>query len=238
MHLNVREAASLLNVSEKSIYRWIRQKDLPALQIHQQYRLNRAELLEWATAHRINVSADIFVEPEAGAVPLPGLADALRAGGIYYRIEGADKESVLKSVVELMPLPAEVDKAFLLRVLVAREALGSTGIGDGFAVPHVRNPIVLHVPRPMVSLCFLDRPIEFGALDGKPVHTLFAIVSPTTSAHLHILSKLSYALRQTEFAEVMAGQGAREEIVRAAERIDHTVPRRAAGLPGTGGAAT
>ena len=70
---------------------------------------------------------------------------------------------------------------------MARESLGSTGIGDGIAIPHVRNPIVMHIPRPTITLCFLEHPIDFGALDGQPVHTLFTIVSPTVRAHLHLL---------------------------------------------------
>ena len=68
-----------------------------------------------------------------------------------------------------MKLPDDVDREFLYQVLLAREALGSTGIGDGIAIPHVRNPIVLHLSRPTVTLCFLEQPVDFGALDGQPV---------------------------------------------------------------------
>ena len=85
-----------------------------------------------------------------------------------------------------MRLPEEVDSEFLYQVLLAREALGSTGMGDGIAIPHVRNPIVLHLSRPMVTLCFLETPIDFGSLDGKPVTTLFTLISPTVRAHLHL----------------------------------------------------
>ena len=225
MQLGVREAASLLNVSEKTIYRWIKQSKLPGYRINEQYRFSRAELLEWATANRVNVSADIFGEPEKGNVPIPGLAEALKAGGIHYRIGGADKDAVLKSAIEAMPLPEEVDRAFLLRVLMARESLGSTGIGDGIAIPHVRNPIVMHIPRPMITLCFLERPIEFGALDDKPVHTLFTMVSPTISAHLNLLSRLAFALRDPAFAAVIARQGTREEIVESAALVDISMRR-------------
>jgi PTS system nitrogen regulatory IIA component len=157
-------------------------------------------------------------------VHIAGLADSLRAGGIHYRIGGADKTGVLKSVVEVMLLPEEVDRQFLLQVLLARESLGSTAIGNGIAVPHVRNPIVMHIPRPMATLCFLEHPIEFGALDGQPVHTLFTIVSPTIKAHLHLLSRLAFALRQPAFAEVIARQGSREEILRESEVADHSIP--------------
>ncbi len=59
MKLTVRDAAGLLNVSEKSIYRWIKQGVIPAYQINDQYRFNRAELLEWATSRKISVSPEI-----------------------------------------------------------------------------------------------------------------------------------------------------------------------------------
>ena len=236
MLLSVREVSELLGVSEKTIYRWIRSNGLPCLKFNEQYRFNRVELLEWATAHRVNVSADIFSEPDGGKAPIPGLADTIRAGGIHYRVGGTDRESVLKAAIEVIPLPDEVDKSYLLRVFMAREALGSTAIGNGIAIPHVRNPIVLHVPRPVIAVCFLEHPIEFGSLDGKPVHALFAMVSPTTSAHLNLLSKLAHALRQPEFAGVITRQGTRDEILDAAALIDRSVPRPAGATAGTGAA--
>jgi len=223
MQLGVREAASLMNVSEKTIYRWIKQDKLPAFKMNEQYRFNRAELLEWATAQRVNVSADIFREQESEKVAIPGLGDALKAGGIHYRVGGADKTDVLKTAVDLMSLPEEVDKTFLLRVLMARETLGSTGIGNGVAIPHVRNPIVLYIPRPVVMLCFLEKAVDFDALDGKPVHTIFMMVSPTISAHLSLLARLSFALRQPEFGGVVARQGTREEILEIAAKVDGKV---------------
>ncbi|NUQ62897.1 MAG: PTS sugar transporter subunit IIA [Pirellulales bacterium] len=223
MELSVRDSARLLNVSEKTIYRWIKQGRLPAYRVSEQYRFNRAELLEWATSERINVSAEIFAEPHNGA-PASGLAEAFRAGGIYYRVSGSDKGQVLHAVVALMPLPEQVDRQFLLEVLLARESLGSTAVGNGIALPHVRNPVVLHVPRPMVTLCFLEKPIEFGALDGMPVHTLFTLLSPTVRTHLHTLACLSFALRQQEFSEMVRRQGSREEILRACEAVDARIP--------------
>ena len=102
-------------------------------------------------------------------------------------------------------------------MLLAREALGSTAIGDGIAVPHVRNPVILHLDRPMITLCFLERPVEFGALDGQPVDTLFTLISPTVRAHLHLLSRLSFVLRNPAFQGTVLRQAAREEILRAAD---------------------
>jgi PTS system nitrogen regulatory IIA component len=223
MQLTVRDVSRLLNVSEKTIYRWVNQGVLPGYRVNEQYRFNRAELLEWATSRKMNVSAALFDEPESNATPIPGLIDALQVGGIVYRLDGTDKESVLRAVVEHMRLPEEVDRAFLLRVLLAREALQSTGIGDGIAIPHVRNPIVLHVPRPMVTLCFLEKPIDFGALDGKPVHVLFSLVSPTVRAHLRLLSRLSFALHDAGFKKAVTRQASRDEILNEARRVEATL---------------
>jgi PTS system nitrogen regulatory IIA component len=160
------------------------------------------------------------IEPESADSPLQGLGQAVRAGGIYYRVGGSDKASALRSVVELIHLPSEVDREFLLNVLLAREEMASTGIGDGIAIPHVRNPIVLHVPQPTVSLCFLEKPIDFKAIDGRPVYCLFTIVSPTVRAHLHLLSRLSYALRDAALKKTIETQGTRQEIFSHIERIE------------------
>lgn len=220
MQLAVRDAASVLNVSEKTVYRWIKEGKLPAYRVAEQYRFNRAELLEWATARRLNVSPEIFQEPEGVHDPLPTLLQALQAGGIHYRIGGTDKESVLRSVVEVMRLPDSVDREFLLQVLMARESLGSTGIGDGIAIPHVRNPIVLHIPSPTITLCFLEHAIDFGALDGKPVNVLFTMVSPTIRAHLHLLSKLAFTLRDPGFKAVLTHQGSRQQAFDEISRVE------------------
>ena len=223
MHLTVRDVAKLLNVSEKTVYRWLGDGIIPAYRVHEQYRFNRAELLEWATSRRINVSPELYTEPE-GATPPPGLTEALKAGGIYYRVDGIDKPSVLKSVVDLIKLPDEADRERLLQILLARESLGSTAIGDGIAIPHVRNPIVLHITQPTVTLCFLERPVEFGALDGLPVHTLFAIVSPSVRAHLHMLSRLSHTLRDPGVKAVISTQATRQQILEEIQRVEATLP--------------
>lgn len=220
MQLTVRDVATLLNVSERTIYRWIKEKTIPAYRISEQYRFHRAELLEWATSRRIGVSAEIFRDADDASVRMPSLSEALLAGGIVYRLVGTDKESVLGAAVEAMHLPDEVDREQLLRVLVAREALASTGIGDGIAIPHVRNPIVLHVPRATITLCFLEKPVDFGALDGQPVHCLFTMVSPTVRAHLHLLSRLAFALRDPGFQGVIRRQGLRDEILAELRRVE------------------
>ncbi|MEW6050350.1 MAG: PTS sugar transporter subunit IIA [Candidatus Zixiibacteriota bacterium] len=228
MTLTVKDIARLLSVSEKTVYRWISQGQLPAYQVHEQYRFNKAEILEWATSRKFPVSPEIFTEPETSGIPMPSLVEALQNGGVNYRVDGADKWVVLKNVVQLLKLPEEVDREFLYRVLVAREELSSTGIGDGIAIPHVRNPVVLHVSRPLVTLFFLEHPVDFGAIDGQPVYALFMLISPTVRAHLHLISRLAYTLRDEAFRNVIQRQGLREEILEAARKVEEALVQGAA----------
>lgn len=219
MQLQVRDVAKFFSVSEKTIYRWIEQEGLPAFRINKQYRFNRVEILEWATARKVNASPELLRLVDDDSGPLPNLTQALEDGGIFYRVDGTDKDAVLRSVVDLLRLPEAVDREFLLQVLLEREAMGSTSVGDGIAIPHVRNPIVLHIARPAITLCFLENSIDFGALDGKPVNVLFTLVSPTIRAHLHVLSSLAFALRDPGFKEAIAQQVSRDAIMNEARRV-------------------
>jgi nitrogen PTS system EIIA component len=79
---------------------------------------------------------------------------------------------------------------------------------------------VLHLPRPLIALCFLEHPIDFGAVDSKPVHALFTLISPTVRAHLHMLSRLSYTLRDPALRELLARQAPPAELMAAIERAE------------------
>ena len=216
MQLTVRDAARLLNLSERALMEHVEKGDLPFHNVAGRRFLNRDELVEWATARGLPVALTAAAEDET----MPTLGAALEAGGIVHGLPGNDKDSVLRHLVESMPLPADVDPDFLHSVLLAREALGSTAVGDGVAIPHPRSPILLRVPAPLVTLCFLETPIDFGALDGQPVQVLFSTISPTTRAHLHLLSLLAFALRDPAFKECLVRRAGAAEILAAVHRLE------------------
>ncbi len=220
MQLRVRDVARILKVSEKQVYQWVRTDGLAAQYVSGQLRFNRTELLEWATSRSRSVSPELFSKGNADAAPMPGLAEALETGGTFHDVGGVDKESVLRAVVERMPLPAELDRQYLLSVLLARESLGSTAVGDGIAIPHVRNPIVLHVRKPAITLCFLKTPIDFGALDHKPVHALFSMVSPSIRVHLHLLARLGFVLKDARFRWLVHCKALAAEILTAVRAVE------------------
>ena len=92
-----------------------------------------------ATSSReIDIPAEIFAAPSSAKTET--LAEALRAGGIFYGLGGGDTAAALRSIVNTLPLPPNSNRDSLAQLLLAREALGSTAIGEGIAIPHVRRP--------------------------------------------------------------------------------------------------
>ena len=138
---------------------------------------------------------------------------------------------VLRALVDILPLPADVDRNFLASVLEAREAMGSTGIGDGIAIPHVRNPILLHVSEPFVTLGLLRHPVDFAAVDGRPVNALFAVVSPTIPTHLRILAQLGYALRDTKLRQLLGSAATSDAILTRLKALEAAKPASPSPLP-------
>jgi nitrogen PTS system EIIA component len=219
MKLTVREAARLLAVKETEVYRWVDAGSIPCYLVNHQPRFARIELLEWATARRLPASPELF-RGEEGADEAPALAPALARGGIHREVGGATREQVLRAAVDRVRSLDEADRALVADLLLARESAGSTGLGEGIAIPHVRSPIVSPGAPPAISLCFLTHPLDFRALDGQPVHTLFLIVTPGIATHLQLLAKLSRALLDTGFKQAVARRGPDAEILAEAERVE------------------
>ena len=228
MQLDLRDASQFLGVDESTMYRWARRGEIPARLVHDQYRFNRVDLLEFASARGIKVSPAMLAEPESGGQPLPSLADAVRAGGVHHDVPGSDKAAVLQAVVDGLRLPGNIDRSFLLQMLLAREQLGSTGFGHGIAIPHPRNPVVLRVSAPAVAVSYLASPVDFEAIDGKPVHTLFTLVSPSVRVHLHLLAVLAAALRDLDVLAAVKARAPEPELVEALARVEAALPHRRA----------
>ena len=233
MQLTVRDAARLLGVTEQVLERWVRRGELPAQLVDDRYRFNRIELLEWAAQRKMPVSAEILEEPGLSARALPTLSQAVRTGGIHRGLVGGDKDRLLREMVERLPAPPGFDREFLFQMV--RAHLGSTSLGNGIAIPHPREPIVLRVDRPAVAIYLADPPVDFG--DGPPVHTLCLLVSPSTRLHLHLLAAVAAALRDPAVAAKLAARAPDEEILAEIERVEGALSRaRDAGVARRDGA--
>jgi len=217
MQLTIKQAAKFLDVPERQLHAWIDDGEIPFSRAQGGIRFNEAELLEWATERRLRASHKI---PEGRASDGPGLAGALSLGGVHHDLAAAGRDAAIRAALEHIPVGPDVDREVLLEIMLAREAAGSTAVGDGIAIPHVRAPVVLSGVQPAIALCTLAQPVDFGARDGAPVHTLFLLATPTVDAHLQILARLAAALHDQEFKNAVLRRAPPEEILAHARRLD------------------
>lgn len=199
MKLAIAQIATALDLPRGKIERWIRQGRIPLVQRDNICTFDRQTLTQWAAQHNLTFRPD----RDRAKVRTPSdgssLATALRNGGIYYNLNGTHAADVFQEAIERMDFIPEPDKPRLVQKLEERETLTSTGIGNGIAIPHPREPESLGLQIPAVTACFLANPIDFQALDGRPVSILFILLSPSVRTHLQILSRLSFCLRQEAF---------------------------------------
>ena len=206
MQWTVKEASEFLQVPEDTIYDWIQKKDLPTTKFNGRYHFNRLKLVDWAQENRV----PFLVQ---NGVNLPSLREALEAGGIHENIQGEDKPGLFKNIVDLLKIPSGEDRKLICQMILSREKEGSTQLGNGIAVPHARHPILLQVAKPMVALCYLKNPVNFGEPGGTPVFVLFVILSPSIRMHLHFLERLVSALRDKEFSRLVLSQAPKSKIM-------------------------
>lgn len=136
------------------------------------------------------------------------------------RLQLADKSAALAAVAQLLAGDdAGLDVALVAAGLTARERLGSTGLGDGIAIPHCRLKAAQHVTGALITLA---EPIEFDAMDDEPVDILFALIAPedAAQAHLSTLAALAERFSHTDFRQQLRAAADDAALHRAA--VDFT----------------
>lgn len=142
------------------------------------------------------------------------LCDILTIDRIIVDAEGtqiSSKDAALKKLAELLSPAVGVPQAEVEDLLLERERLQSTGIGDGVAIPHTALD---HAEQQAAALILCSRGVEFEAIDGKKVNIVFGVVGPkrATGEHLRTLARISRLLRDDSTRSRMVNASSREEV--------------------------
>lgn len=228
MDLKIKDVADLLNVSETTIRRWLVDGKIPAYRLNHQYRFNRLEIEDWVMNQRlgknsvssshIHAEADEEKEKESH---LPAasrgskqfsLYRAIHKGGVFYNIPGDNKEEVIRATMKHVAPELNVDAEVISDLLMDRENLQPTALNNGIAIPHTRD-FLLNAPFDVLAIVFPAHPIAYGALDNKPVHTLFFLFASSDKRHLHLLAKIAHLSSQPETLHFLQTQPSKEQLL-------------------------
>ena len=151
------------------------------------------------------------------------ISEILKREFVLEQLKAGNKRDVLAELAGVFAQGRiKVDSEAMLHVLLERERLGSTGIGDGIAIPHGKLPGLEEM---VVSFGRSREGIAFEAMDGKPVHLFFLLMAPENSAgqHLKALAKISRMLKDANFRKNLLEAKMHEDLFRIiAEKDDET----------------
>lgn len=139
------------------------------------------------------------------------IIDVLYKDAIISNLKALDKKGVIEELVEPVARIAGVNQDFLVRVLMERERLGSTGIGEGVGIPHGK----LKDLDSLILGCGLSRKgVDFEAMDGQPTYIFFLLVTPenSTGLHLKLLAQISKILKNDYFRQKLLNANDVDEI--------------------------
>lgn len=218
----MKDLVELLQMPEKTVKSWVEQGKIPSYKIGGQYRFSESEINEWIINNKLkdnlNVSEKI-IDLSAGKLHV-SLTGFLENGGIYYGIDGRNVSEIINNCVNRIRIPDTVHRNVLVESLLERESMMPTALGRGVAIPHPRNPIITDIENESLSICFLTNEIDYGALDGKDVHTLFIVLSANPKRHLEMLSKISFICQDQEFMNLLRSRADSNSISEYLKRKD------------------
>ena len=212
MPLDLDQAAEKLGVSSVTVQRWARQGRLGLVRPTGEYLFEEEELDDWAKNQGLRIRKKMVLEHEESNFSSKPLSTALAQGAILHNVPGGTPGEVLSTLVELAPVPEDKNRTSLLEQLIARESMASTALSDGIALPHPRMPTQEFTNVPMLVIALLEQPVDWLSFDGEPVHTAILILSPSSSQHLQVLSRLALLLRRPEFISKLKNCASAEEI--------------------------
>lgn len=201
MDLEIQDVSELLELSLEEVERLALGGELPAYRLGENtpYRFSKMEIEEWMMKNGVAFRSK---EEKTGEEKAPGFSHfslfrALTKGAVLTDLQASTKEGIIREAMERMAEKLELDADVLVDLLLDRESLMPTALGHGVGVPHARD-FLLEKQHDLIILALPKEPIDYGALDGELVHSLFFLFACQDKRHLHLLAKLAHFTSQPE----------------------------------------
>jgi mannitol/fructose-specific phosphotransferase system IIA component (Ntr-type) len=150
------------------------------------------------------------------------LSDLLAAGGIELNLKSGTRDEVLRELAGMVPGLSDGSRNLFCQALLDREALCSTGIGDGMALPHARNPQSNLIQQPAIIFGRHPTGIDYQAVDHAPVRLFFLLTATNVSQHLFILARISRMLRRPGLRQLLLTADTPAQVLEGLRTVEAT----------------
>ena len=196
MDLRKKDVAELLSLSEETIDRL----GLPCYTLGGEVRYNRSEVEEWMVQALKEERVPLpFGEGQGDQAPWQqfGLYRAIYRGDVLDEVYAGSKEELIYTTLDTAADTLHVNPEVVAELLLEREHLMPTALNNGIAIPHTRE-FLLGGLFDAVVVVYPKTPLEWGALDNLPVHTLFFLFACDDRRHLNLLAKIAHFINHEE----------------------------------------
>lgn len=209
----ISELADIIGITEETLKRWIKDGKIPVTSKKGLCEFDFGALKKWARGSKIELNLKFASEDQATKDHAHILSRAILKG-IVTELSGASSvaESLLAISGKVKGFLHESSPDFIYNALTEREKIRSTGIGKGIAIPHPLKPMSDFFPESIVSVFFMQEPIDFGAADDIPVTVIFAVFASSQHEHLSILSSLSLCLKTDGFLSFLSSKPDKDKL--------------------------
>lgn len=231
MDLKIKDVSELLNVSETTIRRWLSEGRIPAYRLNHQYRFSRIEIENWMLTLKVDnkpslkslkekkESSDVSIKKGSQQF---SFYRAVHRGDVITDIDASSKEDLIAQTMERVAQKLNFDPDVVTELLMDREKMMPTALNSGIAVPHTRE-FTLKGNIDAIVIVLPNKPINWGALDGKPVDVLFFLFSSNDKRHLHLLAKIAHLSSNEEAIELLQSRPEKGELLSYLKKWESTV---------------
>lgn len=226
MDLTMDEVADLLDVPKEQVESWLSEGSIPSYQLNQQEPLfSRSEIEAWIMRRRregesfgeIRQQGGKRVAPSSSSRNTKGIRSfalyrALSRGNVYYDISGETKEEIFSQVMGRIAPTMDLDVEVVTELLLDRETMTPTALGNGIGIPHTRELLLLG-SYDVIGIVYLEKAIAYGSLDGQPVDILFFLFASDDKRHLNLLAKIAHLSTQPDMMSYLRTRPEKEALL-------------------------
>jgi len=191
--MTVKEVAQYLKMNERTVLKLANEGSIPATKVASQWRFMRRMLDEWLESQMQIHAGPLGDETDEFAGEKFRLAEVVSPETVKPAMTASTKSEAIAEMARFAVETGRIERkgGILLKALVDRERLCSTGLGRGFAFLHPRRALANVVERPLVAVGRSLAGVDFAALDGKPTYIFFLVCAPNDRVHLRLMAALA-----------------------------------------------
>jgi PTS system nitrogen regulatory IIA component len=220
--MTIKDVSEYLKMHERTVSKLAAQGVLPAAKIANQWRFMRSLINQWLEQQMVGLTSEQLETLESEIVSRPvEVTDFLTPDLIIPAAKAGNKTDLLAEMLDLAANKKLIRNPIrMLKVLVRRETLCSTALGDEVAIPHPRQPLNESSAAPFIIMARSSEGIDFDSVDELPVKLVFLICLSDDYTHLKILARLSRMLKDAHFREMLKSAAGSSEIFDLIEKKD------------------